>query len=174
MFELILGNAFSLLAIGTDTLSASRKTGKGVIVTQLASQLFYGGSAFVLKGYSAVVQNGVSVVRNLLALYPRCPQWIYWVLVAFGVGFGIAVNNLGIVGWLPIIANLMYSLAVFFAKGDVIILKSAFLLLTLMFVVFNFVVQNYIGAAGNVVIVITTAVFIVKEWKQRKTQKEKR
>lgn len=170
MFGIIIGNICSLLAIGADTLSASRKTGKGVLLTQLASQLFYGGSALALKGYSAVVQNGVSVVRNLLALYPRCPQWIYWVLVASGVGFGIAFNNLGLVGWLPILANLLYSLAVFFAKGDVIILKTAFLILTLMFVVFNTAILNVVGAVGNGVIVVTTAVFIVKEWKKRRAE----
>ena len=170
MIEVILGNIFSLLANGSDAFSATRKTGKGVLWTQIVSQGFYGASAFVLGGYSAVVQNAVSVLRNLCALYPKCPQWIYWILVAAGVGFGIAFNNLGWVGWLPIIANLMYALAVFFAKGDVIILKSAFLILTLMFVVFNFAILNFVGAAGNVIIVVTTAVYIVKERKRRKAQ----
>lgn len=170
MIEVILGNVFSLLAMGTDTLSASRKTGKGVLLTQLASQVFYGASAFVLKGYSAVVQNGVSVLRNLCALYPKCPRWIYWVLVVAGVSFGIVFNNLGLIGWIPIVANLMYSLVVFFAKGDAVALKTAFLILTGMFAVFNFTICNYVGAAGNVVIVITTAVYILKELKSRKAK----
>ena len=171
MIEVILGNVFSLLAMGTDTLSASRKTGKGVLLTQLASQVFYGASAFVLKGYSAVVQNSVSVLRNLCALYPKSPQWIYWVLVAAGVGFGIGFNNLGLIGWIPIVANLMYSLVVFFAKGDAVILKTAFLILTAMFAVFNFSIRNYVGAVGNVVIVITTAVYIYKELKNRRASR---
>lgn len=168
MIGIILGNVFSLLAMGTDTLSASRRTGKGVLLTQIASQIFYGASAFALKGYSAVVQNAVSVLRNLCALYPRCPRWIYWVLVVFGVGFGIVFNNLGLIGWIPIVANLMYALAVFFAKGDTVILKTAFLILTLMFTVFNAAILNFVGAAGNVVIVVTTGVFLMKEWKKRK------
>ena len=171
MIEIILGNVFSLAAMGTDTLSASRKTGKGVLLTQIASQLFYGSSAFALGAYSAVVQNAVSLVRNLLALYPKCPRWIYWLLVAFAVGFGIAVNNLGLIGWIPVVANLMYSLVVFFAKGDTVALKTAFLVLTAMFAVFNFTILNYVGAAGNVVIVITTAVYILKEVKKRKENK---
>lgn len=167
MLGVILGNVFSLVANGSDALSASRKTSKGVLWTQIVSQFFYGASAFVLGGYSAVVQNVVSVFRNLCALSPKTPQWIYWLLVVFAVAFGVVFNNLGLLGWLPIIANLMYSLAVFLAKGDVIILKSAFLILTLMFAVFNFAILNFVGGVGNIFIVITTAVFIIKEWKRR-------
>lgn len=170
MIEVILGNVFSLLAMGTDTLSASRKTGKGVLLTQLASQFLYGASALALKGYSAVVQNAVSVLRNFCALYPRCPRWIYWVLVVAGVGFGIAFNNLGLLGWIPIVANLMYSLVVFFAKGDAVILKTAFLILTAMFCVFNFAIMNFVGGVGNIFIIITTAVYIIKEWRRRKEE----
>lgn len=167
MGGIILGNIFSLLAMGTDTFSASRKSAKGVLLAQVASQFFYGASAFALKGYSAVVQNVVSIFRNLAALYPRCPKWIYWVLVAAGLGFGIAFNNLGLIGWLPIVANLMYALTVIWAKGNALVLKIAFLILTLMFGVFNLAILNFVGAAGNVVIVVTTAVYIIKALKEK-------
>ena len=170
MIGVVLGNVFSLLAMGADTLSASRKTAKGVLWVQILGQLCYGASALALKGYSAVVQNVVSVFRNLCALYPRCPQWIYGALVAAGVVFGIVFNNLGIIGWLPIIANLFYSAAVFVARGDAFILKAAFLVLTLIFVVFNALILNVVGAVGNVVVVITTGIYLVKEWKKRKAE----
>ena len=36
-----------------------------------------------------------------------------WALIAAGVVLGVVFNNRGLAGWLPIVGNLEYSLAVF-------------------------------------------------------------
>ena len=170
MTSLIIGNAFSLLAMLSDGFSSSRKTAKGVLLVQILSQIFYGTSTIVLGGYSAAVQNVVSILRNLLAIRETNNKILEWVLVLLGVGFGIVFNNLGFVGWLPIIANLEYSLVVFYCKDNHRALKAAFLVTVALFFFFNIVIMNIVGVVSNVVLFVMTAIFLIRDIRQEKSQ----
>ena len=110
---ILIGNLCTFFAMIFNSVSSTRKTAKGVLWMQTVSQGVYLISAVVLRGYSAAVQNAVSVLRNLEAMQSRHHKWFQWLLVALGVGLGITFNNRGVVGWLPILANLEYTLAVF-------------------------------------------------------------
>lgn len=167
MIELIAGNICSLLAMVTDSVSASRKTARGVLLVQTLSQLFYGMSAIILKGYSAAVQNGVSLVRNILAVskYRQKLKWVEMLLILTGVVLGICFNNRGVVGWLPIVASLEYALAVYFFENDERSLKIAFLINAVLFGVFNGAVLNIVGVIANIIVVISVTVFLLRDRK---------
>lgn len=89
MLELIAGNACSLIATGTDAFSSSRKTARGVLLVQVLSQLLYGIGSVILKGYSAAVQNFVSILRNPAAVQKRRFKILEWILIALAVGLGV-------------------------------------------------------------------------------------
>ena len=109
MFEIILGNFFALLAMLSDSYSSSKKTTKSMLKVQNFSQLSYGLSSIVLKGYSGAVQNFISVIRNILAIKENKKEYIQWILLAIAVTLGVVVNKIGIIGYLPIIANVQYN-----------------------------------------------------------------
>jgi len=111
--NIMLGNICSILAMGTDAISSSRKTINGMLWVQNISQLIYGISSLFLKGYSATVQNVVCIIRNLAVIKGVKSKVAEWTLLTLAVVIGLYVNNLGIMGLLPIIANLQYTLAVF-------------------------------------------------------------
>lgn len=168
MNAILVGNLCSLAAMGSDGLSATRKTAKGVLFVQQFSQIFYGASAIVLKGYSSAVQNGISLCRNFLAMR-RCEQkWIEWCLILLGVVLGLCFNNLGWLGWLPVVANLEYSLAVFRFKNDEYSLKIAFAINVFMFGIFNFAIKNYVAVVANIVVFVMTVVFLLRGRTQEK------
>jgi len=162
MNDIILGNLISLLAMGSDSFSATRKTAKGVLLVQCISQFLYGLSSLVLKGYSAVVQSAVSIVRNLVAVKGEPSKATQWILILLGVALGLFFNNLGAVGWLPVISNLEYSIAVFRFKDNERGLKLAFLVNIALFAIFNAVIYNFVGLIANVVIFATTVMALVK------------
>lgn len=162
MNDIILGNLISLLAMGSDSFSATRKTAKGVLLVQCISQSLYGLSSLVLKGYSAVVQSVVSIVRNLVAVKGEPSKATQWLLILLGVALGLLFNNLGAVGWLPVISNLEYSIAVFRFKDNERALKLAFLVNIALFAVFNAVIYNFVGLITNAVIFATTVVALFK------------
>lgn len=160
--NLLIGNVCSLLAMVTDSVSASRKTARGVLLVQCVSQIIYCLGAIILRGYSAAVQNAVSVLRNLTAIRGQTPKWLQWLLVALGVVLGLLFNNIGIPGLLPVVANLEYSLAIFRFQNDERALKLAFLISVALYAVFNLFIFNVVGFVANTAVVITTAVALVK------------
>jgi len=160
--SLIVGNLCSILAMITDSVSATRKTAKGVLWVQILSQVIYGFGAFVLGGYSATAQNFVSILRNLVAIHNIGNRYIEWFLMGLGVTLGIACNNLGFIGLLPVAASLMYTLAIFRFKNDQRPLKIAFIISSVMFALFNGAIFNMTGAVTNSVVAIITAVNLLR------------
>ena len=163
MKEGIVGNVCSLLAMITDSISGTRKKQQQILAIQILSMIFYGAGAIILKGYSGAVQNGVGILRNLAAIKNIKSRIIEWILIVLGVVLGIVFNNRGLLGWLPIIANLEYSIAVFYLKARG--LKFAFIINMLMFAVFNFVIMNYVGGIASIVVAVTTVISLIKEKK---------
>lgn len=163
MLEIIIGNGCSLAATITDTLSSTRKTAKGVLIAQTFSQLFYGIGAVILGGYSAAVQNFISIVRNFAAMGGKSPKWLEWTLVALGVVLGIWFNNMGLVGWLPILAGTGYSLAVFRFHDDERKLKWSFAICVGLYTLFNFAILNFVGAISNAFVSIATILLLLKK-----------
>ena len=161
--NIILGNVCSLLAMVTDSVSSTRKTAKGVLLVQCLSQLFYGVGTILLKGYSSTAQNLVSILRNIVAIRKIESRAVEWALVFLGVALGIGFNNLGLIGYLPVVANLQYTLAVFKFKDNERALKISFALCISLFAIFNCAIFNFVGAASNLVVLGTTLVMLFKQ-----------
>ena len=81
------------------------------MAVQIVSQFFYAASSIALKGYSSTAQNVVAVFRNLAAMKKIKSKVLEWTLILAGVVLGVLFNNRGLLGWLPIIANLEYSVS---------------------------------------------------------------
>lgn len=158
----IIGNILSLCAMISDSFSGTRKTHKEMMGVQIVSQFFYGASTIALKGYSGTAQNAVAVVRNYAAMKNIKSRALEWVLIMAGVVLGAIFNNLGLLGWLPIVANFEYSVAVFRMKDNEKGLKAAFIANMVMYVAFNIVIKNYVGALSCSVIAVTTAISLTK------------
>ena len=162
MNDIIIGNVCSLCAMVTDSISGTRKKHNQILAVQILSQFFYGAGSVILKGYSSTAQNLVAVLRNLAAMRKIQSKAVEWGLILLGVVLGFAFNNRGVLGWLPIAANLEYSVAVFRSRDRERSLKKAFLVNMLMYSVFSFAIMNYVGAAGNIIVAVTTAISLIR------------
>ena len=168
---LILGNLCSILAMISDSLSAAQKTPKAVLRVQNISQLWYAVGSILLGGYSAAVQNAVSILRNIIAIRGVHSPAVEWILVGLGVVLGFAFNNLGLLGWIPIIAGTQYSIAIFRFKDNDRALKTSFLISSSMFVVFSAVILNLVGVVTNAVVAVSTILALIRSSRQKAPQK---
>ena len=162
ILNIVIGNICSLLAMVTDSASSVQKTVSRVLLVQTASQLIYGIGAVILRGYSAAIQNAVSILRNLVAIKKIQNKVIEWVLVILGVILGLYFNNLGWMGLLPIVANLQYTISIFRFQNNDTALKISFLISALMFTVFSLVIYNFVGVFTNFVVAVTTFISLFK------------
>ena len=167
VINIVLGNVCSLLAMGTDSLSSSRKNIKSMLWIQNVSQTIYGIGSLFLKGYSATVQNVVCIIRNLAVIKGVKNKIAEWSLLIAGVVIGLYFNNLGLVGLLPILANLQYTLAVFRFGDNERIIKYSFLAHSLLFAVFSLAVYNFVGLCTNLVVAGATFTFLMKTKKHK-------
>ena len=119
-----------------------------------------------LLGWLPIIANLeysiVAVFRNLAAMKHVKSKALEWALILAGVVLGIVFNNRGLLGWLPIIANLEYSIAVFKLKENETALKLAFIINMAMYAVFSLAIMNYVGAVSCTVIAVTTAVSVLR------------
>ena len=159
----LIGNLFSLCAMISDSISGTRKKHSQIMAVQIISQFFYAASSIALKGYSSTVQSVVAVFRNLAAMKNVKSRALEWGLILAGAVLGIAFNNRGLLGWLPVLANLEYSIAVFRLKDSEKALKLAFIVNMVLFAVFNVAIQNYVGAASCSVISLTTVLSLFRK-----------
>ena len=160
--SIIVGNACSLLAMATDSWSSTQKTAKGVLWVQNLSQLIYFTGAFILKGYSGCAQNVVSILRNLVTITGIHSKAAEWILLLLGVALGVGFNNLGFVGYMPVIANLQYTLVVFKFRNNERALKMSFVVCCILFAIFNYFILNFVGVATNVFVIITTVIVLIR------------
>lgn len=163
---LIIGNLCTLMAMGSNAISATRKTKNGILWTQSISQLIYLSSALVLRGYSAAVQNVVSIVRNLAAIRNIRNAWLEWFLVGLAAVLGIVFNNRGLIGLLPVIGNLQYTIVIFRLRDKDRALKFSFWISTLCFAIFNVTIFNFVGVLSDLVVLITTGIVLLKPEKK--------
>lgn len=164
--HIILGNLCTLLAMGANAVSSMQKTAKRILRVQNLAQLIYCASAMILGGYSAAVQNAVSILRNIAAIRDIKSKVLEWSLVTAGVVLGIAFNNCGFMGLLPVLGNLLYTLAIFRFMDRERLLKLAFLISTASFLVFNIVILNIVGAVSDSVVIVTTVVVLCRGMKK--------
>lgn len=164
---ILIGNFLSLCATGSDAISGTRKKHSEIMAVQIVSQFFYGAASIVLKGYSSTAQNAVAVFRNLAAMKNVKSKAFEWALILAGVVLGVLFNNRGLTGWIPIIANLEYSVAVFAFRDREKSLKLSFIVNMALYAVFNAVILNLVGVVSCAVIAVTTAVSLVRAEKQQ-------
>ena len=170
--HILIGNLCTLLAIGVNAVSSTRKTVKGVLGLQNVGQVIYCVSSLVLGGYSAAVQNVVSILRNFAAMGQIKSKTVEWTLVTAGVVLGVWFNNRGIMGLLPVAGNLLYTLAIFRFLDNERQLKVSFLLCSVCFAVFNLVIFNYVGVISDTVVVMTTAVVLYNGFRKKSDPEE--
>ncbi len=171
--NIIIGNLCTLLAMGSNAISSTKKTAKGILIFQSVSQGIYFVCAIVLRGYSAAVQNVVSIIRNIVAIKNIKSKVLEWILIILGVILGVVFNNRGIIGLLPVIGNLQYTLAIFWLKYKEKLFKISFLISTVAFALFNLEILNFVGAIADTIVSIITIIALIKGTSQ-KPEKEKR
>ena len=163
-FTLILGNILSLLAVLCMGVSVVVKSKKALIGWQILDTVFFIASTLVLRSYSAVVANTVSLIRNLFAYYNRLGKGLTIVFCAIGVGLGAYLNNRGLIGWLPVIATLQYTICLYVTKNEQQ-MRYALAFNLVFWSVHDFYIQSYPSAVNNVFLCVWS---LYQAWKNRK------
>ncbi len=161
---ILLANLLTLIAQLVSFYASTRKNKKQVLFFQNVFMLIISVASYLLKGYSAIITNVVCVIRNCLSMKGIRSWWITYGLILFSVVFGTIVNRNGYLGYLPIIANIIQTLAVMDEKAGVRRVKISFGIACLMWTTFNWSIQSYVGSFFNL---FNGIAYLINGWKEK-------
>ena len=159
--HLIIGNIFSFLYALCIAVSVVKKNKKDLVAWQVVDVVFSILSNIALYAYAALATNSVALIRNILVYKGKLSKTITVLLVVLCVVIGIAVNNHGLIGWLPIVASSGYTICLYATKSDQQI-RWALVPNLMMWFVHDIYVQAYPAAFINLILSTWTAIQICK------------
>lgn len=110
---IIIGEIFSFiaaLALGYSTFSNNKKN---MMFWQILDSMLNALANVFLYAYSGVVVCVMTALRNVLVAYDKFQKWMLWIFVIFSALLGLVFNNTGLIGILPIIASIGYTICLY-------------------------------------------------------------
>ena len=158
---LIIGNIFSLLSAICIAVSAVKQSKKDFMYWQVGDTVFGIFCNLVLFAYAALVISIVSLIRNLLSYKNKLTQNRTYILLVLSVVIGLYANNLGVIGWLPIIASGSYTICIYITKNEQQ-MRWALVFNMLLWFIHSVYIQAYPSAICNIVLCFWTLIQIYK------------
>lgn len=159
--HLIIGNIFSLLSAICIAVSVVKENKKTVILWQLWNIVFSIFTCIALEAYAALIVCSIALVRNILEYKNRLSHKITFVLMILCVMVGLAVNNLGVIGLLAIIASTSYTLFIHITKNAQQ-LRWALLSNLILWLIHDSYIQSYPAAITCAVLIVWTILQIIR------------
>lgn len=175
---LIIANILSLIGNLLFTLSSILKNKKKIILFQSSNYVLAVISEYMTEAYSGMVQEGVSLIRNIILLFVKTEKKIVKLLITVlcvlvAVTAGIIINILknGNVwyGYLPVIGTIVYSTAVILAfmlnvseLRSELIIKIGLFINSFIWSTYGFFVKLYPIMIFNIITIILCIISFIR------------
>lgn len=155
MNRILLGNLISFLASLALTAGCLMKDPKKVYVMQVTENLILVASSVCFGSWSGISTLLVSTVRNILLVKGHFEKRMMYLFIVLVTVCGLAVNNKGVIGLLPVLATVILTVCNYYAREIVAIKWSLFVNLVLWAAYF-FMIFDVISGITQVVIAVVT------------------
>ena len=155
---MVLALFFSSLGALFLFLSSISKTKKETFVCQIFDTVFNTIANLLFKGYSGVITNLISLIRNILVFKNCINKWIQIILIILLFIIGSITNNRGLIGYFPIIASIEYTLIACRVKSTIKLVKISLFINVILWGIYDLV----IGAYPMLIIDIITSIGCIK------------
>lgn len=132
-----------------------------MLTWQLSDYFFTMIANFLLGGYTGAISISVSIIRNTLMIKKWDSIYTTIILVIIQVSAGTYFNNLGLIGLLPLISSVSYTI-ISFATNKVQWLRWVTVENMLLWSFYDFTIKAYPALFMDIVITITTLIAIIK------------
>lgn len=167
---LILGNVIGLIGSIFAVAACNSKKPKNLVKLQIAQLGFLGVANLILGSFTGFCSSIISIGRNVLCMKNKMNAIIKSGIIACFVFCGIFLNNSGIVGWIPSIASIFITLGLDMKNAKAF--RAMILISCLLFMVFDFCIQNYVTCCFDMFSSIAAARQLVILFKKNEMTKE--
>lgn len=160
--RIVLGNIVAFIGAIIMVLIGLIKTKKRILLAQSIQFAVMGIGNLILGGVSGFVSNIVSIFRNLVCCYRPLTVPLKLLFIAILAGLALFTNNLGIIGLCPVISAVLFT---WFLDSDEITLKIIIIITSVLWIIFDFTIRNYVTMAMDVFTIIsnTIGIFLIRK-----------
>ena len=166
MTFIIVGNVIALAASLLMVYSGLLKKAKEVVYVQSMQIALLIASNLVLGGIPGAIVNTINLIRNIIFYNDKLNNLIKIILTALTLFLGIHFNNLGIIGYLPIIAGISYLW--FMDIRDPKKFKYLNIISLILWFIYDFCIYSFSSALFDMATVVTNIIAISKLNKDKK------
>lgn len=150
MNRIFIGNCISFLASIFLVMSCWVNTKKKAYLFQVLEALTLCVSSVFFMAWTELSTLTLSTVRNALVMTDHYNKKLMWVFCVLIVALGLPVNNLGLIGLLPIIATVILAICNYYLK-DIRAIKWSFFFNCVMWGIFSLAIKDYVSAITQVI-----------------------
>ena len=166
MIQLISGNIVALIASILMVISGSLKDRKKIIYVQTLQIIAFTITDLILGGYTGAIINLISLVRNVLSYNDKLNNTAKIILIILSISLSLYFNNLGLIGLLPIISMVAFTL--FMNTKDTIKLKALIIFTMVLWLIFDIYIKSYTSAIFDFISIIANIFTSIQLYKNLK------
>ncbi|MCX4249491.1 MAG: YgjV family protein [Bacilli bacterium] len=163
MAYVVVANIIALIGSVFMVLASYVKSDKRCVILQSFQIFMFIISNIILKGITGVVINSLSLLRNIFAYKQKLNNYIKYMILGFMVVLSIMFNNLGIVGYLPIIGTTVFT--IFINNEDTFKFRLSLSFSILMWLIYDVYIMSYSSAIFDLFSVIGGIFVLFRESK---------
>lgn len=170
MNYLIIGNIVALIGSLLMVYTGVIKEKKKIIFVQTVQIAFLVASNLILGGITGAIINAVSCVRNIICYKDKLGTKEKIILVIISTSLSLYFNNLGIIGLLPLIATVSYTLLM--DMKDVIKFKILIIFTLVLWFIYDLYIKSYSSAFFDFMNIVTNLYSIYQLRKIKEVKEE--
>lgn len=157
---IILGNIIALIASIFMVISGLVKNRKKIICIQSIQISLLVLSNAVLGGITGVITNLVGFIRNILCYKEKFNIKVKIVLITLLIVLSLLFNNLGVIGFLPLIGTIIYTYLM--DTKDVTKFKCINILAASLWLIYDIYILSYTSAIFDFICILANIITIFK------------
>ena len=166
--QIVIGNIVALVGSVLMAYSGIIKEKQKIIIVQTIQMLMLGLSNIILGGIPGAIINSVNCVRNILCYEEKLGFKEKLILVTISVSLSIYFNNLGIIGILPVIATVFYTMLM--DMKNVVKFKVLLIFTLILWGIYDIYIKSYTSAIFDFITIGANIFSIYKIYKLKENK----
>lgn len=159
--QIIIGNIVGALCGIFCIMSTFGKDKRKIIKLQCFDCFFGILSCLILHGFSGAVTQTINLMRNIFVYKEKLSNKMQVLFIILVIWVSLAFNNRGILGILPIIACVEYTIIIMKTK-DPSIIKAGLAINNILWFLYDFIIMNYFSCIFSAAIIVFSITNIVR------------
>lgn len=157
---ILIGNIIGLIGSLFMVIGGYLKNKNNAIIAQTMQLLFLSISNLVLGSLSGFINNLINCIRNIFSVKNKLTIPIKIIIIILSTILTIKYNNLGLIGYLPLINNIVF--IIFMNTKSDLHFKFLTIFYMMLWLIHNMYIKAFTTSIFNVITIITSLISIYK------------